>query len=65
MKVPPGSKATPPPEASVTSKANVAVFMTLKGMTEKQTADTIKNNLKEYLKEEHKELLEDVKVTKR
>ena len=65
LKVPQGSKATPPPEAAATNKANVAVFMTLKGMAEKQTADTLKNNLKEYLKEEHKELLEEVKVTKR
>ena len=56
---------TPPPDVSVIEKANSSLFMTLKGMTDQHTCDTYKNNLKEYLKAEHKDLLIEVKATKR
>ena len=39
--------------------------MTLKGMNVKHTDDTYKNTLKEYLKDEHKDLVTDVKTTKK
>ena len=39
--------------------------MNLKGMTTKHTEDTLKNTLKEYLKPEHRELVLEVKNTKK
>ena len=65
LKVPKGVKPTPHPEASATSKANAAIFMTMKGMTEMQTKDTFKDKLNGYLREGDKDLIEDIKVTKR
>ena len=65
LKVPPGTKPTPPPDSSASSKANAALFMTIKGMKEKQTNDTIKKKLDEYLDDDDKDLIDDVKVTNR
>ena len=65
LKIPPGTKATPPPDASSRNKANAAVFITMKGRSDMLTADSLKTLLQNYLKNEHKEALEDVKDTKR
>ena len=65
LRTPVGTKATPAPDASVLEKANSSIFMTLKGMTNQHTCDTYKNNLKEYLKVEHKDQLIEVRTTKR
>ena len=58
LKVPAGSKATPPPDVKDVDKANGAIFMTIKHMSEKHTAETFKDKLTQYLNEEHKNLIE-------
>jgi len=65
LKTPSGTKATPQPDVASRQKANNALFITIKGMTETITADTFQEHLKGYLKEEHKSLLDCVKTTKR
>ena len=59
IKVPPGTKASPPPEASVVSKANSSVFMSVKGLTPDITEDKFKQELLSYLKEEHRSHVTD------
>ena len=65
LRTPTGSKATPAPSISVAAKANTAIFMTVKGMTEQLTVDSFKDKLIDYLNSEHKSLITDVKMTKR
>ena len=65
LKTPVGTRATPVIDASLKEKANAAIFMTLKGMNVKHTDDTYKNAFKEYLKAEHKDLVIEVKGTKK
>ena len=65
LKTPTGTKATPIPSTSVLDKANTAIFMNIKGLNTKHTEDTLKNALKEYLEPEHKELVLEVKNTKK
>ena len=65
LKTPAGTTATPAPAISILEKANASVFMTLKGMTEKQTENTLKISLNDYLSAEHREFVTDVKNTKK
>ena len=65
MKTPVGSKATPALDPTVVNKVNASIFMTIKGMTAQNTEETFKNKLQEYLKEEHKNLVTDVKKAKK
>ena len=64
IKTPVGSKATRVPDRSLVQKANASIFLTLKGISEDHTEDTLKNTFKNYLKEEHKDLVVDVKKAK-
>ena len=57
--------ATPTTASSILDKANASVFMTLKGMTVMQTVDSLKTNLKSYLKSEHSNLVTDIRTTKK
>ena len=61
MRTPTGTKATRVPDPTLVERANASVFLTLKGMTKEHTEDTFKNNLDEYLKDEHKNLVVEVK----
>ena len=65
LKTPTGTKATPLPGIDVLARANSSIFMNMKGMTRKNTEDTLKNALKDYLKAEHRDLVTDVKNTKK
>ena len=65
LKTPIGTKATPPPAQTNLEKANTAVFITMKGRSEKITVDTFKSIFKNYLNEEHRNALGDVKDTNR
>ena len=65
LRVPAGSKATPIPDISILNKANCAVFMTVKDLTEKITEDSFKVRLVDYLNVDHKTLIQEVKATKR
>ena len=59
IKTPVGTKASPPPESSVMSKANSSVFMSVKGMSEDMTQDKFKQEFMSYLKAEHRTLVTD------
>ena len=65
LRTPSGTKATPIPDPNTLEKANAAILMSLKGMTAKHTEDTLKNNFKDFLNAEHKDLVTSVKNTKR
>jgi hypothetical protein len=65
FKTPAGSKASPAPDPNAIAKANAAIFMTIKDLTEQHTGETVKDKLDDYLKAEHKVLVREVKVTKR
>ena len=65
LKTPAGTTATPTTASSILDKANASVFMTLKGMTVMQTVDSLKTNLKSYLKSEHSNLVTDIRTTKK
>ena len=65
FKTPAGSKASPAPDPNAIAKANAAIFMTIKDLTEQHTGETVKDKLDDYLKAEHKALVREVKVTKR
>ena len=65
LKTPIGSKPTTAPGLDILEKANASIFMTLKGMSVKQTEDTLKTNLENYLKADHKDLVTNVRNTKK
>ena len=63
LKTPVGTKATPPPDKTSMDRANTALFMPMKGMTDVFTSDTFKNKLLEHLNPNHKGLIADVQMT--
>ena len=65
IKTPVGTKATPAPENTAVDKANSAFFMTLKGMTKIHATDAFKNKLVEYLNVDHKDMIFEVKMTRK
>ena len=65
LRVPLGTRATPPPSSDVLMKANSSVFMSVKGMEEDVTEETFKRELLNYLKEEHRSTVVDLKKQKK
>ena len=65
LRTPSGTKASPIPDPNTLEKANTALLMSLKGMTAKHTEDALKKHIKDYLKDEHKDLVTNVRNTKK
>ena len=65
LKTPVGTLATPPPDPSALAKANTALFMTVTGLNTPQTAESFRSFINEYLKNEFRNAITEVKCTDR
>ena len=65
LRIPPGTKASPPPSADVVAKTNSSLFFSVRGLNEDITEDTFKREFLKYLKEEHRNLVIDFKKQKK
>ena len=65
LKTPVGTLATPPPDASALAKANTSLFMTVNGLNTPQTPESFHSLINEYLKNEHRNAVTEVKCTDR
>ena len=65
LKIPPGTRPSPKPDSALLAKINASVYMSIKGFQDNVTDDTMKRNVLEYLKEEHREKVNEIQVKKK
>ena len=65
LKVPAGTRPSPKLNAELLSKINSSTFMSIKGLQEDITDDSLKKNILDYLKDEHRRKVKDIQVSKK